>query len=105
MRGGCRVPPGSRPGSGFVVAQPAWVTVVAALEPPLPDGADGRLTQLGTGPVMIPPAPTEPLRGLPVNASIIVSPAGMLPLILTETERCPCLFTREPTCTAGCGAG
>jgi hypothetical protein len=59
--------------------------VPAAPAPPPPDGADGRLTQLGTGPLMMPPAPTEPLRELPLNASTIVSPAGMLPLILTET--------------------
>ena len=38
--------------------------------------------------MMIPPAPSAvPWRGLPVKARIIVSPAGMLPLILTETDR------------------
>ena len=52
---------------------------------------------------MIPPAPNEPLRGPPVNARIIVSPAGMPPLILTETERCPCLFTPVPTHTEHLG--
>src|SRR6185437_15233184 len=54
---------------------------------------------------MMPPAPTEPLCRSPLNARIIVSPAGMLPLILTETWRCPCLFTPALTHTAGCGAG
>jgi hypothetical protein len=72
-----------------------------------PDRAGGRLTQRGTRPVMMPPSPSAvPLRGLPVNARIIVSPAGMPPLAtLTVTERYPCPFTPVMTDTAGCGAG
>src|SRR5215472_12699924 len=57
---------------------------------------------------MMPPAPTAPpLRGLPLNASTIVSPLGMPPLPhpLTVTERCPPLFTPALTDTFGCGAG
>src|SRR5450755_5138196 len=70
-------------------------------------GAEGRLTQRGTGPVMMPPAPSAvPWRGLPLNARIIVSPAGMPPLpTLTVTERCPLLVTPLLTDTLGCGAG
>ena len=34
-----------------------------------------------------------------------MSPWGMPPLILTETERCPLLVTLLPTDTDGCGAG
>ena len=46
-------------------AQPAWVTVLVEPVPIPPCGMGGRLTQLGTRPVMMPPAPTEPpLRGL-----------------------------------------
>jgi hypothetical protein len=54
----------------------------------------------------MPPAPSEPLRRLPVKARIIVSPAGMPRWpTLTVTERCRCPFTPDMTDTLGCGAG
>jgi hypothetical protein len=80
--------------------------VLAGPVPPPPDGAGGRLTQWGTGPVMMPPTPSESRPGPLLNARIIVSPAGMPPLpTLTVTERCPFPFTPVLTDTAGCGAG
>ncbi len=55
------------------------------------------------------PAPNAvPLRGSPLNASTIVSPAGMprLPYTLTEIERCPFLVTWVLTDTpCGCVPG
>jgi hypothetical protein len=56
--------------------------------------------------VMMPPAPSDVPPGLPLNARIIVSPAGMPPLpSVTVTERCPLLFAPVLTDTLGCGAG
>src|ERR1700683_917163 len=108
-----RFPPGSHPGSGVLRSSLALTCSAGAghgtgqPEPPPPDGADGRLTQLGTGPVMMPPAPSAgPWPGLPLKARIIVSPAGMPPLpSVTDTERWPLLVTPLPTDTLGCGAG
>src|SRR6185312_4771423 len=106
-----RVVPGRHPDSvcgcaaarGAGPAQPGGVTLLGAGEQP--SGGPGSLTQMGTGPLMIPPAPTEPVCRVPENARIIVSPAGMVPLILTDTERWPSLSRLVETQTAGCGAG